>query len=180
MPTASRPCGESNSPPRRQASQNDGGTGYGDDAAEKYRGPRFESEPDGHGSSACDRSCHLNTPAQQDGFPKASQVAERDFKTDPEQKEDDANLGQYLDLMGVVHEAQCRRSYEGAREDKPGDRRNTHAAQHRCDHDRRPEYDYQIPEILEFRQALSPPPRVGVDQGFRCSGANGESSRLEI
>ena len=163
--------------PRRQAAQNDGGAGYGDDAAQKHRRPRFESVPDGQGRGACDRGRHLNAPAQKDGFPNASQVAEREFETDPEQEEDDANLGQHLDLMGVVHQAQCGGSDKGAREDEPRDRRNAHAAQHRSDHDRRPEYDYQVPEILDFRQALLPPQRGGVGRMSRASLSHPQRTR---
>ena len=88
-------------------------------------------------------------------------MAEREFQADPEQKEGDADLGQHLDLVGVVHEAERRGSGKGAREDEPRDRRNAHAAQRRRDHDRRPEYDDQIPEILDFRQAFSSPGRRG-------------------
>ena len=126
---------------RGEATQDDRGAGYGNHAAHEYRGPRRQSEPPGQGGSTDDRKPHLNASTQQNSFPEATETFEGDLQADPEEQEDDANLGQSFNLAGIVHQAQCRGPGQRAGQDEPRYRRNTHATEYRHDHDRRTQND---------------------------------------
>ena len=156
MPTARRPCGASSSAARGKAAQHDRGAGYGDHTTQEYCGSRRQPEPTGQDGSTGDREPHLNAPTQQNGLPEATEALEGDFQADPEEQEHHADLGQNLDLAGIVHQAQCRGPGQRAGQDEPCYRRNTHATEYRHDHDRRAQNDDQILEIVEFRHAVYP------------------------
>ena len=141
---------------RGKAAQDDRGAGYGDHTTQEYCGSRRQSEPTGQDGSTGDREPHLNAPTQQNGLPEATEALEGDFQADPEEQEHHADLGQNLDLAGIVHQAQCRGPGQRAGQDEPCYRRNTHATEYRHDHDRRTQNDDQILEIVGFRHAVYP------------------------
>ena len=84
-----------------------------------------------------------------------AEPVEGEFQTDPEEQEHDADLGQDLDLMGIVDEAEAGRPDHHPGQDEPGNRGKAHALQEGDHHHRDPKHDDQVLEIGDFRHTRS-------------------------
>ena len=140
---------------RGQCPQDDGRTGHGDDTAEEDRRAGRQPEPQGHPCRGRPREGDLQSPAQHDGLPQMAQPVEREFQADPEQQEHDADLGQDLDLMDIVDEAEACRPDQDPGQDKPGNRGKAHALQEADHHYRNPKHDDQVLEKGDVRHTRS-------------------------
>ena len=138
---------------RRQRAQDHGGAGDGDHASQEHRRPRRQPERPGQDDRARKRHRDLDAAAQEHGLPQPAQAIDRQLQADAEQQQHHADLGQQLDLVGVVHQAQRRGAGQHAGQDEPRDRRDADAAQQRHDHDGRPQHDDQILEEAGIRHA---------------------------
>ena len=64
-----------------------------------------------------------------------AQPGERELEADGEEQEHDADLGEHLDRLHLVHEREAVRSGQRARGEETGDRRQAQAREHdRDDH----------------------------------------------
>ena len=87
---------------------------------------------------------NLKSTAHQDGLPEAAESLHRELHPDAEEEEHDPDLGEHLDLVGVVDEAERGRTGQHAGEDESGDGRNAEPPQHGHYQDRRRQHDDQI------------------------------------
>ena len=141
---------------RGQRAQDYGRAGNGDHAPQEHRRPRRQPERPGNARRACQRHCDLDAAAQEHRLPEPAQAVDGQLQADAEQQQDDADLRQQLDLMGVVDQAQSGRSGQHAGQDEPGDRRDADAAQQRHHHHGGPEHDHEVLEEAELRHATVP------------------------
>ena len=110
--------------PLLKHAQDDGGAGQGGDHAQEERLAGLharEDQPRAHETQ--DPAEELNGAAQKGRAPHPDQVGEGELEADRKEHEDDADLGELLHLVDVLHDRQPVRSEQHAGEQEAHDGR---------------------------------------------------------
>ena len=81
----------------------------------------------------------------------ARQLLDRELDADGEQEQDDADLGERLDVLDAIDEPESVRPAKQAGDQEPDDRRQSRAMKHDDDDDAEPEDEQQV--LQEVRRS---------------------------
>ena len=119
----------------------------------KTAAPGASPNPVGDRRDANDGDRDLDTAAEQHGFPQTSQTFERKLETDSKQQQDDTDLGEHLDLVRVVDQAERSGPCQHAGQDEAGDGGDAETPQQRDDQHSGAENDDQVFEKVDLGHA---------------------------
>ena len=130
--------------PLGQALEHDGRARERDEKPEEQRLRRAGAPRGRDGRRRGRGQPDLDPAANRQDLPQPAKFAERELEPDGEEQEDDTDLGEVADLLGVADPAEPRRPQRRASDDEAGDGGQVEAAEDQHDGHRRGEDDDQV------------------------------------
>ena len=149
------------------------GDGLGDDRRGRHRaeraveegvGRRYPERDGGEGHDE-DRPAHLDPAAHEHHAGPVPHLGERQFETDREQQQGDAEFRQRLDVLGNRDQPEAGGSDEHPGQHESQQRRSVHAVRERHDRDGEAHQQGQVAEESQFHHGAPPRSGAGSDSG---------------